>query len=121
MATKRTAPLDESSDDSSKPLCKWGPLCYRKNIDHLQEFAHPHRTTAAAKAKPGDMNKAKAIPAKIARPPAFPSTDSPAKKFGAPSTPPKPKHLDAAFLESCYDLLVRFVDHEHSACMFLIL
>ncbi|XP_022643923.1 histone PARylation factor 1-like isoform X2 [Varroa jacobsoni] len=105
MATKRTAPLDESSDDSSKPLCKWGPLCYRKNIDHLQEFAHPHRTAAAAKAKPGDMNKAKAIPAKIARPPAFPSTDSPAKKFGAPSTPPKPKHLDAAFLESCYDLL----------------
>ena len=32
-----------SSDDhrSSKPRCKYGTLCYRKNPLHFQEYAHP--------------------------------------------------------------------------------
>lgn len=109
MATKREAPNDDSSDDSSKPLCKWGPLCYRKNPDHLREFSHPHRV---GKASPGDNNNKanKPPPAKAPRPPAFPSTESSVRKLALASTesktPPKPKHSDAAYLESCYDLLV---------------
>ena len=32
-----------SSDDhrSSKPMCKYGTQCYRKNPLHFQEYAHP--------------------------------------------------------------------------------
>ena len=41
---------DESDDDvklikidqesASKPACKYGTNCYRKNADHLKEFSH---------------------------------------------------------------------------------
>ena len=26
---------------ASKPLCKYGSCCYRKNPEHLRQFAHP--------------------------------------------------------------------------------
>ena len=28
---------------TSKPVCKYGAACYRKNPDHLRQFAHPDR------------------------------------------------------------------------------
>ncbi|OQR79679.1 hypothetical protein BIW11_05562, partial [Tropilaelaps mercedesae] len=96
MATKRNAAeaLDGGLDESPKPLCKWGPLCYRKNPDHLKEFAHPHRTPVPTKTKPADRSRFKATPAKPGRPPAFPSSDGSAKKMTVPlgevKTPPKP-------------------------------
>ena len=29
--------------EASKPVCKYGKDCYRKNPDHLKEFSHPGR------------------------------------------------------------------------------
>ena len=28
---------------SNKPICKYGAACYRKNPDHLRQFAHPDK------------------------------------------------------------------------------
>ena len=33
---------EEEEADSSKPLCKYGAECYRKNPLHFQQFRHPH-------------------------------------------------------------------------------
>ena len=29
-------------NDEARPFCKYGAACYRKNPQHLLEFAHPH-------------------------------------------------------------------------------
>ena len=29
-------------NESTKPTCKYGHDCYRKNPDHLNEFSHPN-------------------------------------------------------------------------------
>ena len=31
------------SQSKSKPPCKYGENCYRKNVLHLKEFSHPGR------------------------------------------------------------------------------
>ena len=36
----------------SKPLCKYGASCYRKNADHLKRFSHPS----------GELEKAECAP-----------------------------------------------------------
>nr|CAG4650397.1 EOG090X0BAY [Sida crystallina] len=37
---------DSGNDDDSRPLCKYGELCYQKNPQHLAKFRHPHREKA---------------------------------------------------------------------------
>lgn len=32
---------ESSKPSSSKPACKYGSKCYRKNPDHHKEFSHP--------------------------------------------------------------------------------
>ena len=29
--------------DASKPVCKYGASCYRKNPDHFKQYSHPGR------------------------------------------------------------------------------
>ena len=29
--------------ESKKPVCRYGATCYRKNPEHLKQFAHPGR------------------------------------------------------------------------------
>ena len=31
------------SEPKSKPLCKYGSSCYRKNKEHLRQYAHPQK------------------------------------------------------------------------------
>ncbi|KAG0051256.1 hypothetical protein BGZ83_003963 [Gryganskiella cystojenkinii] len=46
---KRPRAKDNDSDDDNQnnkiPLCKYGASCYRKNPDHLKQFAHPNKKT----------------------------------------------------------------------------
>ena len=35
---------------ASKPLCKYGSKCYRKNPDHLRRFAHPSDSSSELEA-----------------------------------------------------------------------
>lgn len=113
MAGKRGASVAFDEDEASKPLCKWGSLCYRKNPDHLEQFAHPHRTSTAAATLSVDARTTKVVSTKAVHPPAFPPSDGSAKKNHLVSTDAKsqskPKHSDANFLESCYDMSVRIV------------
>ncbi|XP_028967209.1 histone PARylation factor 1 [Galendromus occidentalis] len=84
-SSKRTS--DEIKEESDKPLCKFGPLCYRKNPAHLREFAHPNRKAEATRSSP------KASP-----------VSNPAKKLKiSPPLVPEPQHADAAFLQECYE------------------
>ena len=29
---------------ASKPVCKYGASCYRKNPDHIKQYSHPGRS-----------------------------------------------------------------------------
>lgn len=40
--TKPTSASPPLAVAAVKPLCKYGASCYRKNVGHLQAFAHPH-------------------------------------------------------------------------------
>ena len=48
---KKTSSQDESavkrkkenSDYDNRPLCKYGELCYQKNLLHTTKFRHPHK------------------------------------------------------------------------------
>ncbi len=33
--------VEEEKDEVSKPVCPYGPSCYRKNPAHHREYAHP--------------------------------------------------------------------------------
>jgi hypothetical protein len=41
-ATTSSAVKPVAASVPSKPLCKYGTSCYRRNVSHLQQYAHPH-------------------------------------------------------------------------------
>jgi len=53
--TPEVIELSDSDDDTNpkrshldkKPACKYGSDCYRKNVDHLNEFEHPKSSSDA--------------------------------------------------------------------------
>jgi hypothetical protein len=32
---------DDDDDGDSRPVCRYGKACYRKNPDHFKQFKHP--------------------------------------------------------------------------------
>ncbi|XP_077984873.1 histone PARylation factor 1-like [Glandiceps talaboti] len=52
-----------SSEDDTKPVCKYGEKCYRKNKQHLSGFRHPKRKSAEDEdSKERPAKKAKKTP-----------------------------------------------------------
>lgn len=62
--TPEVIELSDSDDESNakrshfdkKPSCKYGKDCYRKNIDHLNEFEHPNSDAKKLDAFIADKN-----------------------------------------------------------------
>ncbi|XP_006822295.1 uncharacterized protein LOC102801100, partial [Saccoglossus kowalevskii] len=51
---------DSSSKDETKPMCKYGESCYRKNKQHLSQFRHTKRkgdARTAVKENPAKKRK----------------------------------------------------------------
>jgi hypothetical protein len=84
-----------SSSSSTKPVCKYGPSCYRKNEDHLEQFSHPWADAEAAPAPaPKPVKKAAPAPAPEPAPvvaEASPIFDDPGDVTYMPPQPKKTK------------------------------
>eukprot|EP01122_Echinamoeba_exundans_P011382 TRINITY_DN4509_c0_g1_i1.p1 TRINITY_DN4509_c0_g1~~TRINITY_DN4509_c0_g1_i1.p1 ORF type:complete len:688 (-),score=174.07 TRINITY_DN4509_c0_g1_i1:97-2139(-) len=88
-----------SSSSSSKPVCKYGPACYRKNEDHLEQFSHPWADAESAPAPaPASKPAKKHVPAPQPVPvvvEASPNFDDPGDVTYMPPQPKKTKKQQA--------------------------
>jgi len=44
--SRGSEPADNGSDsdtEDTRPMCKYGVKCYRKNPEHFKQFRHPHK------------------------------------------------------------------------------
>ena len=45
---KKTSKIMANDDVDTRPHCKYGNTCYRKNPDHFRQFQHPKRDRQTA-------------------------------------------------------------------------
>lgn len=79
----------------AKPLCRYGDKCYRKNPDHLAEFAHPNKSDHDSRRSRSPIDSAPKLDpttasstadSVVVAEPERRQTDSPAKSFVQPDS-----------------------------------
>lgn len=45
--------------DSSKPICRYGAKCYRKNADHFKQYVHPKKDSSDNEEEAEEVPKGK--------------------------------------------------------------